>query len=77
VTRINQRGANNMDVNDALKLFKTQSSLAATLGVTQPCVSNWVRRGGVIPALQQLRLQKLSKGRLKADESILSNVSRS
>lgn len=65
-----------MKIQQALKHFGTQVSLASSLNVTQPCVSGWVKRGK-IPHLQQLRLEALTGGKLKADGSILPRVSRS
>lgn len=58
-----------MKVSAAIKYYGTQTALAEALGVTQPCVSNWVKREK-IPSLQQLRLQSITKDKLKADRSI-------
>jgi len=38
--------------------------------VTQPCVANWGKRGK-IPDLQQLRIERITKGVLVADKKIL------
>ena len=43
---------------------------ARQLGVTQPTLSNWRSRGN-IPALQQLRIEHLTKGKIKASAGIL------
>lgn len=60
----------------AIKFFKTQVALAAELEVTQPCVANWKRRGR-IPSSQQLLLESISRGALKADRLAKRSVSRS
>jgi DNA-binding transcriptional regulator YdaS (Cro superfamily) len=59
----------------AVKHFGTQVALAASLGVSQPAVSNWVKRGRV-PAIQQLALQSITAGALKADRDVVKQVSR-
>jgi len=62
-----------MKIKAAISFYRTQVALAAALGVTQPCISNWLKRDK-IPALQQLRLQDLTG--LKADRSIMPKISR-
>lgn len=55
--------------------FGTQLELANALGVTQPYVSSWVTKDK-IPPLQQLRIEILLRGVLKADKGIAPRVSR-
>lgn len=55
--------------------FGSQVQAATALGVTQPTLSNWKKRGH-IPHLQQLRIEHLTKGKLKANPSIMRKVSR-
>lgn len=50
--------------------FGTQVKAAKALGITQPSVSNWLSRGAV-PPLQQFRIEKLTRGKLKAERSAL------
>lgn len=50
--------------------FGSQVLAAAALGVTQPTLSNWKKRGR-IPYLQQLRIEHVTKGKLKANPEIL------
>jgi len=52
-----------------IKHFKTPVAVAKALGVTQPAVSNWQTRG--IPAMQQVKINKVTKGALKIDKGIL------
>ncbi len=59
-----------MTLDQAITHFKSQRRLAQVLAVNESCVSNWRKRKG-IPAIQQLRIQKLSRNKLKADLSIL------
>jgi DNA-binding transcriptional regulator YdaS (Cro superfamily) len=65
-----------MKFNQVLKYFGTQVDVAAAVGVTQPTVSNWKSRGK-IPHLQQLRIEHVTEGKLKADADILGKLSRS
>ena len=55
--------------------FGSQVAAASALGVTQPTLSNWKKRGR-IPYLQQLRIEHLTKGKLKANPNIMRKVSR-
>lgn len=43
------------------------TKLAEAIRFTPEAVSNWKRRGGVIPYDAQCRLQVATKGKLKAD----------
>lgn len=54
-----------MKIEQVIKFFGTQVALAQALGVRQPTISNWRTRGH-IPHIQQLRIEVLSKGKLKA-----------
>jgi predicted transcriptional regulator len=59
-----------MTLDKTLSHFKTNVvGLAHILGISQPAVSNWRRRGS-IPELQQLRIEKLSEGKLKVDKKV-------
>lgn len=54
-----------MTYDDVIKHFGTQTKAADALGLSQPSVSEWQQRG--IPFLRQLHIEKLTKGKLKAD----------
>jgi DNA-binding transcriptional regulator YdaS (Cro superfamily) len=54
-----------MKIEQVIKHFGSQVILADAIGVSQPCVSNW-RKRGVIPHLQQIRIEHITKGKLKA-----------
>lgn len=54
-----------MTKQEAISYFGTQAKLGAALGIGQPSVALWDR----VPDLQQIRLEKITKGRLKADPS--------
>ncbi len=58
-----------MTPEQAILHFRTQRTLAEKLGLTQPAVANWIKRGR-IPDLAQLKIQKLTRGKLKADPEI-------
>lgn len=53
-----------MTKEQVLALYGTQQKVAAALGITQGAVSFW---GETIPPLQQIRLERLTVGALKAD----------
>jgi DNA-binding transcriptional regulator YdaS (Cro superfamily) len=59
-----------MDINKVIKHFGSQVALAQAIGTTQPTISNWKTRKK-IPALQQLRIEQVTGGKLKADRKIL------
>ncbi len=61
---------NKMDYDELISHFGSQVAASAKLGVTQPTLSNWKARGR-IPELQQLRIQHITRGRLKAAPDIL------
>ena len=48
---------------------------ARALGITQPTIANWVARGR-IPALQQLRIERATGGKLRAEAGIMPKISR-
>ncbi len=59
-----------MTFDDLIAHFGSQVAAARKLDVTQPTLSNWKARGR-IPALQQVRIQHVTRGKLKADPEIL------
>ena len=59
-----------MKIDQVIKFFGSQVAVADALGVQQPTISNWRTRGR-IPHLQQLRLEHITGGKLKAQPDIL------
>jgi DNA-binding transcriptional regulator YdaS (Cro superfamily) len=59
-----------MKFEQLIKHFGSQVQAADAIGVTQPTLSNWKKRGN-IPHLQQLRIEHVTKGKLKAAADIL------
>lgn len=59
-----------MKFDQLIAHFGSQVAAADALGVTQPTLSNWKKRGR-IPYLQQLRIQHVTSGKLKALPGIL------
>ena len=55
-----------MDIETAVKYYKTEAALAEALGLKSGTIAVWRHRGG-IPAGVQFELQILTGGRLKAD----------
>lgn len=64
-----------MNFDQLIAHFGSQVAAAHKLGVTQPTLSNWKARGR-IPALQQLRIQHLTRGKLRAAPNILERDKR-
>ena len=58
-----------MKFDQLIKHFGSQVAAASAIGVTQPTLSNWKKRGR-IPHLQQLRIEHLTKGKLRASPEI-------
>lgn len=54
-----------MKFDSLIDHFGSQVAAADALGVTQPTLSNWKKRGQ-IPHIQQLRIELVTKGKLKA-----------
>ena len=54
-----------MKIDQVIKHFGSQVATADALGVQQPTISNWKTRGR-IPHIQQLRIEHLTNGKLKA-----------
>jgi DNA-binding transcriptional regulator YdaS (Cro superfamily) len=55
-----------VDVGEFISFFRTQTIAASALGLKQPTVAGWIKRGG-IPPLRQLQIEKVTRGKLKAD----------
>lgn len=53
-----------MTTQQAIDLYRTQWGLARALGITQSSVSEW---GEYPPALRQIQIERISKGRLRAE----------
>jgi transcriptional repressor of cell division inhibition gene dicB len=58
-----------MTTAEAIKHYGTQTKLADALGISQSSVSEWREHP---PALRQLQLQQLTRGRLKAEPGLLT-----
>ena len=58
-----------MTTEDAIKHYGTQTKLADALGIKQGSVSGW---GEYPPALRQLQLQQITRGKLKAEPGLLA-----
>jgi transcriptional repressor of cell division inhibition gene dicB len=57
-----------MKTADALKHFGSNTALTQALGLSTGAVSQW---GEYPPAFRQLQIEKLTRGRLKAEEHIV------
>lgn len=60
-----------MNVQQAVVHFGSQHKLAEFLSVTDAAISMWNKRGN-IPPLQQLKLEIMTNGALKADSKIMA-----
>lgn len=61
-----------MKLQQALDYFDgNQAALARAAGNDRAAVNHWRERGGKIPPLAQLRIQRATRGKLKADPDVL------
>lgn len=60
-----------MKKSEAILYFGNQIKLARYIGVSKSLVSKW---GDTIPAVWAYRLEKLTDGKLKADDPWLSKI---
>ena len=58
-----------MTKDEAIKHYGTQQKLAQALGIRQGTVSGW---GTYPPAIRQLQIQQITRGRLKAEPGLLT-----
>lgn len=56
-----------MLLSEALEVFGTKTALARALGIRTPSVYGW---GDEVPPLRQLQLERLTGGRLRADDDV-------
>lgn len=64
-----------MTLDHLIRHFGSQVAASRALGVTQPTISNWRKRGR-IPHFQQLVIEHLTRGKLKASPEILARRKR-
>lgn len=62
-----------MKPSEIVKFFGTQAAAADFIDVSQPCISNWLKRGKV-PPLQQVKIEHLTEGRLTVDKSVANQL---
>jgi len=56
-----------MTLEEAVEYFGSRAQLARTLKINAAAVTNWAARGDRIPELQQMKLERITHGALKAD----------
>lgn len=62
-----------MRTADVIRHFKTQKGVAAALKMKQPSVAGW---GEYPPPARQLQIQKVTRGKLKAEADCLDKLFR-
>jgi DNA-binding transcriptional regulator YdaS (Cro superfamily) len=55
-----------MNFNDLMRHFGTQRAAAEALGMKYQAVNNWVSRG-YIPWRSQIKLERVTRGKLRAE----------
>jgi DNA-binding transcriptional regulator YdaS (Cro superfamily) len=60
-----------MTLDQAIDYVGSQKELAYLLGVSESAISNWKVRS-CIPTGQQLKLEIMTQGRIRADEKIFA-----
>jgi DNA-binding transcriptional regulator YdaS (Cro superfamily) len=58
-----------MTKQEAIDHYGTQMKLATALGVRQSTISEW---GEYPPGIRQLQIERLTRGRLRAEADVLS-----
>ena len=58
-----------MTFAQVIKFFGGVGNTARALGLKQPSVSNWRTRSRKIPYLRQLHIERVTQGKLKADNN--------
>lgn len=58
-----------MTPKQALDHFGNQAAIAKAVGISQPSVFLWFKHGR-IPDLAQLKIEHITRGELRADETI-------
>jgi hypothetical protein len=56
-----------MTTSEAIDHYRTQTKLAIALGIAQSTVSEW---GEYPPDLHQIRLERITRGKLRAEPSV-------
>lgn len=62
-----------MTKHEAIEFYKTQVNLAAALGISQSSVAEW---GEYPPAIRQIQLERITRGKLRAEPDVLSTKKR-
>jgi transcriptional repressor of cell division inhibition gene dicB len=60
-----------VQTQDAIKHYGSQQALADALGIKQPSIAGW---GEYPPDKRQLQLERLTKGKLKAEPECQARV---
>jgi hypothetical protein len=60
-----------MTIDEAIQFFGSGYRLASILNIKYPNIQYW-RKKNRITSLQQLRIQKITNGKLKADDEALA-----
>jgi hypothetical protein len=55
-----------MTPDEFIAHYRTQVEAAEAIGMSQPSISAWLR-DGYIPWLRQLQIEKITRGKLRAD----------
>lgn len=58
-----------MTTEQAISHYRTQQRLATALGISQSAVAEW---GEYPPALRQIQIEKLTRGRLRAQPDVFT-----
>lgn len=55
-----------MGIEESVKFFGSGNKLCKALGLARQNLTDW-RRKGYIPMIQQMRLERVTEGKLRAD----------
>lgn len=61
-----------MKIGEVLEYYGMKKDIAAAVGISAPSVSRWFKDGRV-PYAQQILIESLTNGALKADKSVINS----
>ena len=63
-----------MKTRDVIEHFGSQAALARAIGIKQPSIQDW---GEIVPPLRQLQIEKITRGKFKAQADVFLKKPRS
>lgn len=64
-----------MTLEEVIEYYGNQSKVARALHISRAALTEWKKRG-YVPLVQQYRLEKITKGKLKAEDEVNLNITK-